>query len=42
MAPLTKKLAEVFKAREDNGVLREGTNEVSKITIRKSAMVFVP
>ncbi len=30
MAPLTKRLAEVFRAREDNGVFREGTNEVEK------------
>jgi hypothetical protein len=28
--PLTKRLQEIFKAREDNGVFREGSNEIEK------------
>lgn len=33
---LSDKLKEVFKQREDNGVLREGTNEVEKTLFIKS------
>ena len=33
---LTDKLKEIFKQREDNGVLREGTNEVEKTIFIKS------
>lgn len=35
-APLTAKLNEVFKYRESNGVLREGTNEVEKTVFIKA------
>jgi len=33
---LTNKLREIFKQREDNGVLREGSNEVEKTLFIKS------
>ena len=33
---LTGKLTEIFKARETNGVFREGTNEVEKTVFIKS------
>ena len=33
---LTDKLKEIFKQREDNGVLREGSNEVEKTLFIKS------
>jgi biopolymer transport protein ExbD len=33
---LTAKLSEIFKARESNGVFREGTNEVEKTIFIKS------
>ena len=33
---LTEKLKEIFKQREDNGVLREGSNEVEKTLFIKS------
>lgn len=33
---LTSKLAEIFKNRENNGVFREGTNEVEKTVFIKS------
>jgi len=33
---LTGTLAEIFKARENNGVFREGTNEVEKTIFIKS------
>lgn len=35
-APLTAKLEEVFKIREQTGVLREGTNEVEKTVFIKA------
>lgn len=35
-APLTAKLEEVFKTREQTGVLREGTNEVEKTIFIKA------
>jgi biopolymer transport protein ExbD len=35
-SPLTAKLAEIFKARENNGVFREGTNQVEKTIFIKS------
>jgi len=35
-SPLTAKLNEIFKARESNGVFREGTNEVEKTVFIKS------
>jgi biopolymer transport protein ExbD len=35
-APLTAKLQEVFNLREQNGVLREGTNEVEKTIFIKA------
>lgn len=35
-APLTGKLEETFKYREQNGVLREGTNEVEKTVFIKA------
>lgn len=35
-APLTNKLQQVFKDRENNGVLKEGTNEVEKTVFIKS------
>lgn len=35
-SPLTTKLAEIFKARENNGVFREGTNQVEKTIFIKS------
>lgn len=35
-SPLTGKLEEIFKARETNGVFREGTNEVEKTIFIKS------
>lgn len=35
-APLTEKLAAVFKERENGGVFREGTNEVEKTLFIKS------
>ena len=35
-SPLTTKLAEIFKARENNGVFREGTNQVEKTLFIKS------
>lgn len=34
--PLTNKLREIFKTRENNGVFREGTNEVEKTIFIKS------
>lgn len=34
--PLTNKLLEVFKERETNGVIKEGTNEVEKTVFIKS------
>jgi biopolymer transport protein ExbD len=34
--PLTQRLAQIFKEREANGVLREGTNEVEKTLFIKS------
>jgi len=34
---LTSKLSEIFKTREQNGVFREGTNEVEKTVFIKSA-----
>jgi len=34
--PLTNKLREIFKARENNGVFKEGTNEVEKTIFIKS------
>ena len=33
---LNAKLAEIFKERENNGVFREGTNEVEKTIFLKS------
>jgi biopolymer transport protein ExbD len=35
-APLTAKLADLFKDRESRGVLREGTNEVEKTVFIKA------
>lgn len=35
---LTDKLSEVFKERENNGVFREGTNEVEKTVIIKASL----
>src|SRR5215210_2127803 len=35
-ADLTNKLTEIFKGRENNGVFREGTNEVEKTLFIKS------
>jgi biopolymer transport protein ExbD len=35
-APLSAKLEETFKTREQNGVLREGTNEVEKTVFVKA------
>jgi biopolymer transport protein ExbD len=35
-SPLTAKLAEIFKTRENNGVFREGTNQVEKTLFIKS------
>jgi len=35
-SPLTAKLADIFKARENNGVFREGTNQVEKTIFIKS------
>jgi biopolymer transport protein ExbD len=35
-SPLSAKLAEIFKARENNGVFREGTNQVEKTIFIKS------
>lgn len=35
-SPLTNKLAEIFKQRENNGVFREGTNQVEKTIFIKS------
>jgi biopolymer transport protein ExbD len=35
-APLTAKLAEIFKYRESNGILRFGTNEVEKTVFVKA------
>jgi biopolymer transport protein ExbD len=35
-APLTAKLQDVFKYRESNGILREGTNEVEKTVFIKA------
>jgi biopolymer transport protein ExbD len=35
-AALTNKLSEIFKGRENNGVFREGTNEVEKTLFIKS------
>jgi len=35
-APLTAKLQDVFKYRESNGILREGTNEVKKTVFIKA------
>ena len=37
---LSDKLREIFKQREDNGVLREGTNEVEKTLLIKSPKTF--
>jgi biopolymer transport protein ExbD len=34
--PLTNKLREIFKTRENNGVFKEGTNEVEKTIFIKS------
>ena len=34
---LTAKLSEIFKSREQNGVFREGTNEIEKTIFIKSA-----
>ncbi len=34
--PLTQRLSQIFKEREANGVLREGTNEVEKTLFIKS------
>jgi biopolymer transport protein ExbD len=35
-APLTAKLEEIFKYRESNGILRDGTNEVEKTVFIKA------
>lgn len=35
-APLANQLSEIFKTRENNGVFREGTNEVEKTVFIKS------
>jgi biopolymer transport protein ExbD len=34
--PLTNKLREIFKTRENNGTFKEGTNEVEKTIFIKS------
>ena len=34
---LTNKLTEIFKERENNGVFREGTNEVEKTVFVKAS-----
>jgi biopolymer transport protein ExbD len=37
---LTRRLAEIFKDRENNGVFREGTNEVEKTVFVKAAVTL--